>query len=136
MQPEVKMTEDEKEAEKILAGGADFEFELSYEVIPAIEVKDLSGIKVTREVYDVPETKIDEQVKKVAESRALLRAEERQGRGRRPRHHGLRRQDRRRGFPGRAGNDQPLVLGSEAASSPASRTSWSAPRPATRSRSP
>ena len=26
MQPEVTMTEDEKEAEKILAGGADFEF--------------------------------------------------------------------------------------------------------------
>ena len=40
MQPEVKMTEDEEEAEKILNGGVDFEFELAYEVIPAIEVKD------------------------------------------------------------------------------------------------
>src|SRR5690606_20929725 len=29
MQPEVKMTEDEQEAKKILAGGADFEFSLS-----------------------------------------------------------------------------------------------------------
>ena len=38
MQPEVKMTEDEKEAEKILAGGAEFEFQLAYEVIPAIEI--------------------------------------------------------------------------------------------------
>ena len=28
MQPEVTMTEDEKEAEKILTGGADFEFSL------------------------------------------------------------------------------------------------------------
>jgi trigger factor len=68
MQPEVKMTEDEKEAEKILNGGADFEFELAYEVIPAIEIQDVSGIKVTRKVYDVPESEIDEQVKRVAES--------------------------------------------------------------------
>ncbi|GLS33805.1 trigger factor [Mesorhizobium albiziae] len=65
MQPEVVMTEDEKEAEKILAGGADFEFKLNYEVIPAIEIKDFSGIKVTRQVYDVPEADIEEQVRKV-----------------------------------------------------------------------
>ncbi|MGO4839686.1 trigger factor, partial [Rhizobiaceae sp. 2RAB30] len=62
MQPEVKMTEDEKEAEKILAGNADFEFELAYEVIPAIEIKDYSGIKVTRQVYDVPSEEIEDQV--------------------------------------------------------------------------
>jgi trigger factor len=68
MQPEVKMTEDEKEAEKILAGGADFEFELTYEVIPAIELKDVSDIKVTRKVYDVPESEIEEQIRKIAES--------------------------------------------------------------------
>src|SRR5262245_64276370 len=44
MQPEVVMTEDEKEAEKILAGDADFEFQLNYEVIPAIELTDYTGI--------------------------------------------------------------------------------------------
>jgi trigger factor len=65
MQPEVVMTEDEKEAEKILAGNADFEFKLNYEVIPAIEIQDFSGIKVTRQVYDVPEADIEEQVRKV-----------------------------------------------------------------------
>jgi len=58
MQPEVKMTEDEKEAEKILQGAADFEFSMSYEVIPPIEIKDFSGIKVTRPVYDVPRSRI------------------------------------------------------------------------------
>jgi len=68
MQPEVKMTEDEKEAEKILAGQADFEFSIAYEVIPAIELKDVSGIAVTREVYDVPESEIEEQALRVAES--------------------------------------------------------------------
>ncbi|RUX46056.1 trigger factor, partial [Mesorhizobium sp. M7A.F.Ca.US.014.04.1.1] len=64
MQPEVIMTEDEKEAEKILAGGADFEFRLNYEIIPAIEIKDFSDIKVTRQVFDVPDAEIDEQVQR------------------------------------------------------------------------
>ena len=44
MQPEIVMTEDEKEAEKILAGGVDFEFQLAYEVIPPIEIKDFTGV--------------------------------------------------------------------------------------------
>lgn len=68
MQPEVKMTEDEKEAEKILAGGADFEFSMAYEVIPAIELKDYSGIAVSRPVYDVPEDEVEKQVAVVADS--------------------------------------------------------------------
>lgn len=68
MQPEVTMTEDEKEAEKILAGGADFEFSLAYEVIPAIQLQDFSAIKVTRPIYDVTDEEVDEQVKRVADS--------------------------------------------------------------------
>lgn len=68
MQPEVTMTEDEKEAEKILAGNADFEFSLDYEVLPPIEEKDLSSIKITRLVYDVPEKEVEEQVERVADS--------------------------------------------------------------------
>ena len=68
MQPEIVMTEDEKEAEEILAGRADFEFQLAYEIIPPIELQDVSSIKVTREVYDTPDEEVDEQVKRVAES--------------------------------------------------------------------
>ena len=66
MQPEVVMTEDEKEAEKILAGNADFEFSLNYEVIPPIAIQDFSAIKLTRPVYDVPEADIEEQLRKVS----------------------------------------------------------------------
>lgn len=68
MQPEVKMTEDEKEADKILQGNADFEFSMAYEVIPTIELKDYSGIRVTRQVYDVPEDEVEKQVAVVADS--------------------------------------------------------------------
>ena len=67
-QPEIAMTEDEAEADKILNAQADFEFTLSYEVIPAIELKDVSGIKVTREVVEIPESEVDEQIARIAES--------------------------------------------------------------------
>ncbi len=67
-QPEVIMSEDEKEAEKVLDGKADFVFSLNYEVLPAIEVKDFSKIAVTREVVDISDEEVDEQVKRVASS--------------------------------------------------------------------
>ncbi|OJF89934.1 trigger factor [Pararhizobium antarcticum] len=67
-QPEVAMTEDEAEAEKILSAEADFEFTLAYEVIPAITLKDTSGIKVTREVVEIDESEVTEQILKIAES--------------------------------------------------------------------
>lgn len=66
--PEISMTEDEKEAEEILAGKADFEFTMAYEVIPPFDVMDIKKIKVTREVIDVPDEEVEEQVKRVAES--------------------------------------------------------------------
>jgi trigger factor len=67
-QPEVAMTEDEAEADKILNAEADFEFTVAYEIIPAIELKDVSGIKVTREVVEIAEDEVNEQILKIAES--------------------------------------------------------------------
>jgi trigger factor len=113
MQPEVTMTEDEKEAEKILAGQQDFEFKLAYEVIPAIEIGDYSGIKVTRPVYDVPEDEIDQQVSRVAESARSYEAKDGAAEeGDRVTIDYLGRIDGE-AFEGGAGNDQPLVLGSK-----------------------
>lgn len=67
-QPEIAMTENEAEADKILSAQADFEFTLAYEIIPAIELKDVSGIKVTREVVDIDEAEVTEQILKIAEN--------------------------------------------------------------------
>jgi trigger factor len=113
MQPEVTMTEDEKEAEKILAGGADFEFQLSYEVIPAIEIQDFSKIAVTRQVFDVPEEEIDEQVKRVAESSRTY--EPKTGKAAEGDRVTIDYVGKIDGTPfnGGTGNDQPLVLGSK-----------------------
>ncbi|WP_275782371.1 trigger factor [Pararhizobium gei] len=67
-QPEIAMTENEAEADKILNAEADFEFTLAYEIIPTIELKDTSGIKVTREVVDIDESEVTEQILKIAEN--------------------------------------------------------------------
>ncbi|MGD9915595.1 MAG: trigger factor [Rhizobiaceae bacterium] len=112
MQPEVTMTEDEQEAEKILAGNADFEFNLAYEVVPAIELKDTKGIKVTREVYDVPAEEIDEQVRRVAESaRSYETKDGASENGDRVTIDFVGKLDGV-AFDGGAGSDQQLVLGS------------------------
>lgn len=75
-QPEVAMTEDEAEADKILDAKADFEFTLAYEVIPAIELKDNSGIAVTREVVEIGEEEVNEQILRIAESARTYEAKD------------------------------------------------------------
>ncbi|MEQ1942663.1 trigger factor [Mesorhizobium sp. VNQ89] len=113
MQPEVTMTEDEKEAEKILAGNADFEFQLVYEIIPAIEIKAMSDIAVTRPVYDVPDSEIEDQVKRVAESTRSY--ETKSGKAADGDRVTIDYVGKIEGvaFDGGAGTDQPLVLGSK-----------------------
>jgi len=67
-QPDVDMNDDEKEAEKVLAGEADFAFTLKYDVLPEFELKDVSGIEITREVYDVTEKEVADQIDRVLAS--------------------------------------------------------------------
>lgn len=68
LRPEIAMTEDEAEAEQILEGKSDFEFSMNYEVVPQFDLVDISKIKLTRDVFDVPEDEINEQMERVAES--------------------------------------------------------------------
>ncbi|WP_102958267.1 trigger factor [Mangrovicella endophytica] len=68
MQPEIAMTEDEAEAEKVLRGETDFTFTLSYETLPAFELKETSGIKIERPVVEISDEEVEEQVKRIAES--------------------------------------------------------------------
>ena len=67
-QPEISMTEDEAEAEEILAAKKDFEFSMSYEVIPEINVPELEKIKIERPVAEVSDEEVQEQLEKIAES--------------------------------------------------------------------
>ena len=68
MQPQYKLTEDEAEAEKIMDAKADLEFDIIYEVLPAIEVADVSGVEVERPVVDVEDAEVEERLNQIAES--------------------------------------------------------------------
>ncbi|MCP1199375.1 trigger factor [Notoacmeibacter sp. MSK16QG-6] len=68
MQPEIVMTEDQEEAEKILAGEQDFAFELKYEIVPQFELQDVSDITIERPVVEVADEEIEDQVKQIAQS--------------------------------------------------------------------
>lgn len=67
-QPEVSMTEDEAEAEEILDGKRDFEFKLTYEVLPDFEVPALDKLKIDRPVVEVTDKEVEDQALQVAES--------------------------------------------------------------------
>ncbi|ABM45428.1 trigger factor [Bartonella bacilliformis Peru38] len=64
VQPQIDINEDQK----VLDGEADFIFNLKYEVLPEFEIKDFKDIEITREIADVSEQEIDEEVKKILSS--------------------------------------------------------------------
>lgn len=68
----------ENEIEKVLTGGADLAFTLSFEVIPPIEVVDLSTIKLERLKSEPTEKEIGEAVERIASSQRDFK--EKQGR--------------------------------------------------------
>jgi len=68
MQPEIQMTEDEAEAEKVLRGEGDFRFTLSYETLPTFELKSTDAIAIERPVVEIAEDEVEDQVKRIAES--------------------------------------------------------------------
>lgn len=68
MQPRYNMTEDEAEAMKIMDAKADLEFDIIYEIMPAIEIADVSGVEIERPVVDVADSEVDERLMQIGES--------------------------------------------------------------------
>ena len=66
--PQIEMTEDEAEAERVLSGEEDFSFKIQYEVIPDFEVGDVADIAIERPVVEVSAEEVQEQVERIAES--------------------------------------------------------------------
>ncbi|SNZ07961.1 trigger factor [Cohaesibacter gelatinilyticus] len=67
MQPQYKLTEDQDEADKIMDAKADLVFDIVYEILPAIEVADVSGVEIERPVVEVEEAEIEERLNMIAE---------------------------------------------------------------------
>ena len=66
-QPNINLTEDKEELERVLAGQSDLAFTLSYEALPQIVVTDLAELKLERPMAEVTETAIDKGVASLAE---------------------------------------------------------------------
>lgn len=76
MQPQYNMTEDEAEAMKIMDGKADLEFDIIYEIMPAIEVADVSDVEIERPVVEVDDSEVDERLMQIGESSRPFEAKE------------------------------------------------------------
>jgi trigger factor len=68
MQPDFKLPEDEKQADKVLAGEADLTYTMHYEILPTVELKDFKSISVERLVAEVKPEEIEEDLKRLAEN--------------------------------------------------------------------
>jgi trigger factor len=74
-QPDINLTEDKDEIERVLTGQGDLAFTMSYETLPEIQVTDLAALKLEMEVADVAEEAIDKAVDGIAESSVRYEAE-------------------------------------------------------------
>jgi trigger factor len=68
LQPDFKLSEDEKEADQVLAGKHDLTYTMTYEVLPKVELKDFKSISVERPVAEVKDEEVDEELRKLAET--------------------------------------------------------------------
>jgi trigger factor len=67
MQPDVSLPEDQEEIERVLEGKADLAYSMSFEVLPVIELTDLSKLKLERLVVEVEPDAVDKAVAELAQ---------------------------------------------------------------------
>ena len=65
-QPEVTLPQDEAEVNAIMDGKGDLAFSMAFEVIPDFEIKDHSGLDLTRHVVEVSEDQIAETLTRIS----------------------------------------------------------------------
>jgi trigger factor len=74
-QPNITLSEDKQEMERVLDGQGDLAFTMSYEALPQIALTDLSALKLERLVADVAEESIDKGIASLVESATRYEAE-------------------------------------------------------------
>lgn len=63
-QPKVDLTDDQAEINRILEGQADLAFDVSYEVLPKVEVMDLAAIGYEHPVVDISDEDVEKEVER------------------------------------------------------------------------
>jgi trigger factor len=61
-QPEIKLTEDKDEIERVLSGQSDLAFTMSFEILPEIKIADLTALMLERWVAEVTEEAVENAV--------------------------------------------------------------------------
>lgn len=75
-QPKIDITEDKDEIERVMSGVSDFQYTMSFEILPSIDVADLASLQFERLSAEVPETAVDEAVAEIAKRNMRYEAEE------------------------------------------------------------
>ena len=66
-QPSIVLPDDQDEIERIIAGQADLAYSMSFEVLPEIQITDLTQLKLERLVADVEPEQLDKAIAQLAE---------------------------------------------------------------------
>lgn len=66
-QPSISFADSEEELEEVMNGKTDLAYKVVFEVMPEIEIADLSKIKLTREVTEVPDADVEQAIERLAD---------------------------------------------------------------------
>jgi trigger factor len=67
LDPDISVTEDKDEMEKIISGAADLDYTISFEVLPEIEITDLNKLKLEKPVAEITSEDVDKSVQRIHE---------------------------------------------------------------------
>ena len=67
LDPDISVTEDSEEIEKVIAGDSDLDYTISFEVLPEIEITDLTKLKLEKPVVEVTDEEVDNSLKRIHE---------------------------------------------------------------------
>ena len=110
-EPEIKLTEDKEEIDQIMDGKADLAYTMAFEILPEIEIKDMSTYKFEKLVAEVDEKEHQRGIDQVLEGRVDYAAVEREAQDKdRVTIDFLGRIDGE-AFEGGAAEDTPVILG-------------------------
>jgi trigger factor len=76
VQPKIELPKEDGEIERVLSGQTDLSFDMSFEVLPAIDMADLTQLQLKRLTANVEEKAVDEAVARLAERNTSYEAEE------------------------------------------------------------
>ncbi|MDA7946583.1 MAG: trigger factor [Hyphomicrobiaceae bacterium] len=65
--PDISVTENSEEIEKVIAGDSDLDYTISFEVLPEIKLTDLTKLKLEKPVVEVTDEEVDNSLKRIHE---------------------------------------------------------------------